>query len=112
MNARFLRFPWSLAIKRDRGQLGRTAARSGEPARQPRRRRSCFRRHLTAGLGLAEPAEEAFPALIKKKLDADHRAWRVVNAGLSGETTSAGLRRIEWVMRQPFDLIVLELGGK
>lgn len=66
---------------------------------------------LTAGLGLAEPAEEAFPALIQKKLAAEHRPWRVVNAGLSGETTSAGLRRIDWIMRQPFDVIVLELGG-
>ena len=66
---------------------------------------------LTAGLGLAEPGEQAFPALIQKKIDAAHLAWRVVNAGLSGETTSGGLRRIDWVLRQPIDLIVLELGG-
>ena len=66
---------------------------------------------LTAGLGLAEPAEEAFPGLIQKKLAAAHRAWRVVNAGLSGETTSGGLRRVEWILRQPVDVFVLELGG-
>ena len=66
---------------------------------------------LTAGYGLAEPAEQAFPALIQKKIDAAHLPWRVVSAGLSGETTSGGLRRIDWVLRQPIDAIVLELGG-
>jgi acyl-CoA thioesterase-1 len=38
-------------------------------------------------------------------------SWRVVNAGLSGETTSGGLRRVDWVLRQPIDIFVLELGG-
>jgi acyl-CoA thioesterase-1 len=66
---------------------------------------------LTFGLGLSNPAEEAFPALIQRKLAATGRPWRVVNAGLSGETTSAGLRRIEWIMRQPFEVIVIALGG-
>ncbi len=66
---------------------------------------------LTAGLGLAEPAEEAFPGLIQKKLAAAHRPWRVVNAGSSGETTSGGLRRVDWILRQPVDVFVLELGG-
>ena len=66
---------------------------------------------LTAGFGLAEPAEQAFPALIQKKIDADQLVWRVVSAGLSGETTSGGLRRVDWVLRQPIDLFVLELGG-
>jgi acyl-CoA thioesterase-1 len=66
---------------------------------------------ITAGFGLDEPAEQAFPALIQRKLAAAGRPWRVVNAGLSGETTSGGLRRIEWVLRQPVDVLVLELGG-
>ncbi len=66
---------------------------------------------LTAGYGLAEPAEEAFPAVIQKKLTAAHLPWRVVNAGLSGETTSGGLRRVEWILRQQVDVFVLELGG-
>ena len=64
---------------------------------------------LTAGYGL-DP-DEAFPALIQKKLAEAGRPWRVVNAGLSGETTAGGLRRLDWVMRQPIDLFVLELGG-
>ena len=64
---------------------------------------------LTAGYGL-DPAE-AFPAVIQQKLNAAGRPWRVVNAGLSGETTAGGLRRLDWVLRQPVDIFVLELGG-
>jgi acyl-CoA thioesterase-1 len=64
---------------------------------------------LTAGYGV-EPAE-AFPALIQQKLEAAGKSWRVVNAGLSGETTAGGLRRIDWVLKQPADIFVLELGG-
>jgi acyl-CoA thioesterase I len=64
---------------------------------------------LTAGYGL-DP-DEAFPALIQRKLDASGRAWRVVNAGLSGETTAGGLRRLDWILRQPVDVFVIELGG-
>ena len=66
---------------------------------------------LTAGLGLRAPAEEAFPGVIQKKLNDAHLPWRVVNAGLSGETTSGGLRRVDWILRQPVDVFVLELGG-
>lgn len=64
---------------------------------------------LTAGYGL-DPAE-AYPALIQQKIDAAGRPWRVVNAGLSGETTAGGRRRIDWILKQPIDLIVLELGA-
>lgn len=64
---------------------------------------------LTAGYGL-DP-DEAFPALIQRKLSDRGRAWRVVNAGLSGETTSGGLRRLDWILRQPVDIFVIELGG-
>lgn len=64
---------------------------------------------LTAGYGV-DP-DEAYPALIQKKIDADGLPWRVVNAGLSGETTSGGLRRLDWILRQRVDIFVLELGG-
>jgi len=64
---------------------------------------------LTAGFGL-DP-DEAFPALIQKKIDSAGLSWRVVNAGLSGDTTAGGLRRIDWLLRQPVDLLVIELGG-
>ncbi|MBI5767994.1 MAG: arylesterase [Verrucomicrobia bacterium] len=66
---------------------------------------------LTAGYGLANPNAEAFPAVIQGKLDAARRPWRVVNSGLSGETSSGGLRRIDWVLRQPPDAFVLALGA-
>lgn len=64
---------------------------------------------LTAGYGL-DPAE-AYPAVIQKKIAAAGRPWRVVNAGLSGETTAGGLRRLDWVLRQPVDLFVIALGA-
>lgn len=66
---------------------------------------------LTAGYGLDDPAREAYPALIQEKIDAVHLPWRVVNAGLSGETTAGGLRRVDWILRQPVDVFVLALGG-
>jgi acyl-CoA thioesterase-1 len=66
---------------------------------------------LTAGYGLDDPATEAYPALIQRKLDAEHLPWRAVNAGLSGETSAAGLRRIDWVLRQRVDVFFLALGA-
>lgn len=66
---------------------------------------------LTAGYGLADPATEAYPALVQQKITAAGLDWRTVNAGLSGETTSAGLRRVDWILRQPVDIFVLALGG-
>ena len=66
---------------------------------------------LTAGYGLANPAAESYPALIQKKIDEARLPWRAVNAGLSGETTSGGLRRIDWILRQPVDVFVLALGA-
>jgi acyl-CoA thioesterase-1 len=49
--------------------------------------------------------------VIQARIDAAHLPWRVVNAGLSGETTAGGLRRVDWVLRQPVDLFVLALGA-
>lgn len=64
---------------------------------------------LTAGYGL-DP-DEAFPALIQKKIDAAGIPAHVVNAGLSGETTAGGLRRLNWILRQKADVFVIELGA-
>jgi len=66
---------------------------------------------LTAGYGLADPDTQSYPALIQGKIDAEHLPWHVVNAGLSGETSAGGLRRVDWVLRQRVDVFVLELGG-
>jgi acyl-CoA thioesterase I len=64
---------------------------------------------LTAGYGLS--TEEAFPALIEKELNKSDKKVHVVNAGLSGETSAGGLSRINWILRQPVDVFVLELGA-
>jgi acyl-CoA thioesterase-1 len=64
---------------------------------------------LTAGYGLSP--EEAFPALVEKKLNKNEKTVRVVNAGLSGETSAGGLTRLDWVIRQSIDIFILELGA-
>lgn len=64
---------------------------------------------LTAGYGL--PEDEAYPALVQAKIDAAGLAYRVVNAGVSGETSAGGLRRLDWLLRQPVAVLVVELGA-
>lgn len=80
-------------------------------ARAAQRTLVFFGDSLTAGHGLDDPANEAFPGLIQKKITAAGLDWRVVNAGLSGETSAAGLRRVDWILRQPADVFVLALGA-
>jgi acyl-CoA thioesterase I len=64
---------------------------------------------LAAGWGL-DPSE-SFPALLQKKIDAAGLKFNVVNAGVSGDTSAGGLRRIDWLLRRRVDVLVLELGG-
>lgn len=64
---------------------------------------------LTAGYGLS--TEEAFPALVEKELNKTSQQVKVTNAGLSGETSAGGLSRIDWILRQPVDIFILELGA-
>ncbi len=64
---------------------------------------------LTAGLGV-QPTE-AFPALVGEKIRAAGLPYQVENAGLSGDTSAGGLRRIDWLLQRPIDLLVLELGA-
>lgn len=69
-----------------------------------------FGNSLTAGYGL-DPSQ-AFPALIQQKLDSLKLPYKVVNAGVSGETSAGGNARIDWVLKQqPMDIFVLELGA-
>ena len=91
-------------------------ASSAPPAAQVRaatptaaKRLLFFGNSLTAGYGV-EP-EEAFPALIGNKIDSLKLGYQVINAGLSGETTAGGRSRVGWILRQPVDVFVLELGG-
>lgn len=64
---------------------------------------------ITAGYGVGE--DHAFPAVIEDKIDSLGWSVDVINAGLSGETSAGGLRRIDWLMRRPVDVLVLELGA-
>lgn len=64
---------------------------------------------LTAGYGLAE--EQAFPHLVEERLEAEGYALEVVNAGVSGDTTAGGLSRLNWLLRQEPDVLVVGLGG-
>lgn len=64
---------------------------------------------LSAGHGLDQ--EEAFPALVEKRARQAGLPVRVINAGVSGDTTASGLRRIDWLLRSPVDVLLLELGA-
>jgi len=69
-----------------------------------------FGNSLTAGYGLDDP-QEAFPALIQAKIDSLNLPYHCINAGLSGETSAGGKERIDWLLQQPVDIFVLELGA-
>jgi len=64
---------------------------------------------LTAGLGVA--AEEAYPALLERRLREAGFAYRVVNAGVSGDTSAGGLRRLDWVLRSRPEVVIVALGA-
>jgi acyl-CoA thioesterase-1 len=64
---------------------------------------------IAAGYGV-DP-DEAFPALLEKKIQAAGLPFKVTNAGVSGDTTAGGARRISWLLRNRIDLLILELGG-
>ncbi|WP_405570993.1 arylesterase [Winogradskyella sp. Asnod2-B02-A] len=70
----------------------------------------CFGDSITAGMGL-EDSNDAFPAVLQKKIDALDLNYTVINSGLSGETTSGGKNRINWILNQKIDVFLLELGA-
>jgi len=65
---------------------------------------------LTAGYGLDDP-NQAYPGVVQTKIDSAKLPYKVVNAGVSGETTAGGKGRINWILRQKVDVFVLELGA-
>ena len=69
----------------------------------------CLGTSLTAGYGL-DP-DDAWPALLQQKVDAAGLPHRVVNAGVSGETSAGALRRMDWLLRQPVAVLVVETGA-
>ncbi|OGT96566.1 MAG: hypothetical protein A3I79_06835 [Gemmatimonadetes bacterium RIFCSPLOWO2_02_FULL_71_11] len=64
---------------------------------------------LTAGYGL-EP-DQAYPAIVQRKIDSLGLRWRAVNAGLSGETSAGALRRLDWLLQGPIRIVVVETGA-
>ncbi|MHA3771787.1 arylesterase [Verrucomicrobiota bacterium sgz303538] len=65
---------------------------------------------ITAGYGLQDPAQ-AYPALLQAKVDTAGLPFEVTNAGVSGDTTSGGLRRIDWALSRGADVLIIALGG-
>lgn len=88
-----------------------TQPSTAEPAPAPAERPKivAFGDSLTAGLGLT--AEETYPAQLQKLLDQAGYRYEVVNAGVSGDTTSGGLRRMDWVLDGDVKFVILELGA-
>ena len=68
-----------------------------------------FGNSLTAGLGVAP--DESYPVQLQRKLDLAGYAYRVVNAGVSGDTTAGGVRRVSWVLNSRPSIVILELGA-
>jgi acyl-CoA thioesterase-1 len=64
---------------------------------------------LTAGLGV--PVEQSYPSRLAERLKAEGYIYRVVNAGVSGDTTAGGLRRVDWALRLKPEIVILELGA-
>jgi acyl-CoA thioesterase I len=73
------------------------------------RRVIIFGDSITAGYGLDQ--DQAFPAILQEKVEELDLDVEVINAGVSGETSAGGLRRIDWVLQRELDVFVLELGG-
>ena len=80
-----------------------------EPVSDERPRIVAFGNSLTAGLGV--PQDQSYPAHLQRTLDAAGYAYRVVNAGVSGDTTAGGIRRVSWVLNSKPAIVILELGG-
>lgn len=64
---------------------------------------------LTAGLGVAE--EDSYPSQLQRRLDREGFQYRVINAGVTGDTTAGGLRRIDWALKSRPHIVILELGA-
>lgn len=82
---------------------------TGVAAAQGERVIVAFGDSLTAGYGVAP--DEAYPALLESRLRAEGYRYRVINAGVSGDTTAGGLRRVDWALRSRPDIVLLELGA-
>jgi acyl-CoA thioesterase-1 len=91
------------------GALVLALALASSPTAAPERVIVAFGDSLTAGLGVS-PAE-TYPARLEARLRAEGYAYRVVNAGVSGDTTAGGLRRVEWALRAAPEIVIVVLGA-
>ena len=76
---------------------------------EPRPRIVALGDSLTAGLGLVE--QQAYPALLQRRIDAEGYEFAVVNAGVSGDTTAGGLRRLDWALEGNVRVLIVALGA-
>lgn len=91
------------------GASSTAAAPAAAEDADPRPKVVCLGDSLTAGLGLVE--SQAYPALLQQRIDAADLEFEVINAGVSGDTTAGGLRRLEWVLKGNVKVVVVALGG-
>ena len=104
----------TVAARADRHPVSTDSARanavsSGSHAVAGRRTVLFVGTSLTAGFGVG--ADVGYPAVLQQMIDSAGLPYQVVNAGISGETSAGGLRRIDWSLQQPADVLVLELGA-
>ena len=95
--------------KKDRKQQDTSGMKNSSGLSQPVKNILFFGTSLTAGLGL-DPSE-AYPALIQNRIDSLKLNYKVINGGLSGETSAGGKGRIDWLLKQKVAVFVLELGA-
>jgi acyl-CoA thioesterase-1 len=86
-----------------------TSPSSQAAADEERPRIVAFGDSLTAGFGVA--ADEAYPARLQRRLQEEGLRYRVINAGVSGDTTAGGLRRVDWALKSRPEIVILELGA-
>ncbi len=98
------------AVEAGTSAAGGDPESAGSPGSAPGERTLVFLgTSLTAGYGLSP--DQAFPALIDGMVRDARLPFRVVNAGVSGETSAGALRRVDWLLQQPFDVLVIETGA-
>ncbi|MEP7087622.1 MAG: arylesterase [Gemmatimonadota bacterium] len=94
---------------RDTGHGSDSSAGASAQAKDARKTILFVGTSLTAGYGL-DP-QQAYPSLIQRRLDSLGYNYEAINAGVSGETSSGALHRMPWLLKQPFDVFVLETGA-
>jgi len=94
---------------KDKSDITNAAKTGANPTVKTTKNILFFGTSLTAGYGL-DPTE-AYPALIQNRIDSLNLPYKVINGGLSGETSAGGKGRIDWLLKQKVDIFVLELGS-